>query len=346
MDAEERELWKRYHQACKQGNGKEYKQALHIFYLPFLRRMARSVNKRLYRNVIEQGDLENIGFFALDERIEKFDPAQSESFEEWASTRIRGSMIDELRRQGFEPRTFRDRRRYLENVAFEIASDLGHYPDYDKLAFALGKKALPKIKEDAVNYQNAQSQLRIELEREPLVREIIEQLRGDNSRIHKNYNILQKAKKELAQKGIENPSDSQLAKRIGYQIMDTFDRPKINFYGLDRYVNHEMTGRHIKGEIEFGGRLRLQTLLETQEDYDPVKKAQKLDILRILTRGFSDQERLAVLLYFVEGLLMREIGEKHLGVCESKVSKDLVNIKKVWRTITKEKLEELGILEL
>lgn len=57
---------------------------------------------------LEEKDLAQIGFIGLNDAIEKFDPTRGIKFETYAKYRIRGTILDEIRRLDFVPRTIRD----------------------------------------------------------------------------------------------------------------------------------------------------------------------------------------------------------------------------------------------
>ena len=69
-------------------------------------------------------------------------------------------------------------------------------------------------------------------------------------------------------------------------------------------------------EAELRGQI---AVLEDKRAEDPLRRMQRQDVLRLVTRGCSDTERLIVVLYYYEGLTLKEIGEV-LGVTESRVS--------------------------
>ena len=52
---------------------------------------------------------------------------------------------------------------------------------------------------------------------------------------------------------------------------------------------------------------------------DPTEGIQKMDVMKLVTKGLNRNERLIIILYYYEELTMKEIGEV-LGVTESRVS--------------------------
>ena len=70
----------------------------------------------------------------------------------------------------------------------------------------------------------------------------------------------------------------------------------------------------------------LSDLLEDVAAEDPTETSRHRDLQQLVTMGLSKQERLLIILYYYEGLRMREVGQ-HLGLSESRISqmhKDLL----------------------
>jgi len=88
-------------------------------------------------NSVELDDLESLGFFGLLDAIEKFDETRNIKFETYASTRIRGAIIDGLRAMDWVPRSTRSKARTLENQIYELTNELGRNPSDEEVAAAL-----------------------------------------------------------------------------------------------------------------------------------------------------------------------------------------------------------------
>jgi RNA polymerase sigma factor (sigma-70 family) len=89
------ELWEAY----AEHRSDENRNQLVEHYLPLVKWHAQRVLARLPRSV-EHDDLTSAGIFGLIEAIEAFDPARNTKFETYSMIRIRGAMLDELRRVG------------------------------------------------------------------------------------------------------------------------------------------------------------------------------------------------------------------------------------------------------
>lgn len=106
-------------------------------YAPLVKRIARHLMARLPANVVFE-DLIQAGMVGLLEALGKYDPGKGASFETYAGIRIRGAIIDEVRRGDWTPRSVhRNGRRVSEAIAqveartgrdatdIEVARELG-----------------------------------------------------------------------------------------------------------------------------------------------------------------------------------------------------------------------------
>ena len=76
--------------------------------------------------VLEDNDLIQFGLLGLLDAIEKFDPRKNVRFETYAVTRIRGTILDELRKLDWIPRSVRQRGRKAERIIQESESQENH----------------------------------------------------------------------------------------------------------------------------------------------------------------------------------------------------------------------------
>ncbi len=80
-------------------------------YLPLVGAIAKAVSRRL-PNVVEFNDLISDGVIGLMEALRKYDPSRGVAFSAYAGHRIRGAMIDGLRRRDPLPRTLRRAQKF------------------------------------------------------------------------------------------------------------------------------------------------------------------------------------------------------------------------------------------
>src|SRR5690242_1763686 len=85
----------------------------------------------------ELDDLVSCGLVALIEAIDRFDPRKGASFEQYAWTRVAGSIVDELRRQDWASRSVRRTGRKIEQARERLYARLGTQPGEAELAAEL-----------------------------------------------------------------------------------------------------------------------------------------------------------------------------------------------------------------
>ena len=104
--------------------------------LPFVESLARRVAASMPHS-IELGDLVQDGMIGLIDAACRFDEARGIKFETFAERRVRGAMIDALRRDAW-PRGVRRQRRELEAAREELRRELGAEPSLADLAARVG----------------------------------------------------------------------------------------------------------------------------------------------------------------------------------------------------------------
>jgi len=87
-----------------------------------------------YRNYVEYDDLFSYGLLGLMDAIEKFDPRKGIKFETYASLRIRGSIIDEVRKLDWIPRSTRKKSKMIEEGYRQLEQQLGRPPTDEEAA--------------------------------------------------------------------------------------------------------------------------------------------------------------------------------------------------------------------
>ncbi|MCL4109482.1 UNVERIFIED_CONTAM: hypothetical protein GTU68_024379 [Idotea baltica] len=119
-------------------------------------------------------------------------------------------------------------------------------------------------------------------------------------------------KKVIAETG-QPPTDTQVAKKMGLDPKE-FEKHKqdANAVGLVS-LNKKWY------ETDSYKDVREVDILEDAKGEDPTLGIQKLDIMKLVTKGLNRNERLIIILYYYEELTMKEIGNT-LGLSESRVS--------------------------
>jgi RNA polymerase sigma factor for flagellar operon FliA len=99
--------------------------------------IARETAARLPRH-LDTDDLLGAGALALVQAAHSFDASLGVPFERFASTRVRGAMIDQMRQRDWATRSVRSRARALDKVTEELIGALQRTPTDDELAAAAG----------------------------------------------------------------------------------------------------------------------------------------------------------------------------------------------------------------
>src|SRR5437588_7996256 len=86
---------------------------------------------------VEESDLISYGLLGLISAIERFDPSREIKFETFAMTRIKGSIIDELRSLDWVPRSVRAKARENEKASAKLEHQLHRAPTDDEVAAEL-----------------------------------------------------------------------------------------------------------------------------------------------------------------------------------------------------------------
>jgi RNA polymerase sigma factor for flagellar operon FliA len=104
--------------------------------VPFVEALARRVAASMPHS-IDLGDLIQDGMIGLIDAAHRFDESRGIKFETFAERRVRGAMIDALRRDAW-PRGVRRMRRQLEAAREELRRELGCEPSMADLAARVG----------------------------------------------------------------------------------------------------------------------------------------------------------------------------------------------------------------
>ena len=121
-------------------------------YAPLVKIVAGRLHMYLGYNV-EYDDLVSYGIFGLIDAIDRFDHAKEIKFETYASLRIRGAILDQIRRMDWIPRTIRQKQKKIDQVIKEIEATTGRSATDEEIAEKLG------ISDD--EYTEWQSQMKV-----------------------------------------------------------------------------------------------------------------------------------------------------------------------------------------
>ncbi len=194
-------------------------------HMPLVRVIAERLLQTLPKS-IELDDLTSAGTFGLMDAIDGFDVTRGIKFKTYCTTRIRGSILDELRSQDWVPRLVRLKAHRLERALRQLEGELGRDPNTFELAAAMNL-TLPEL-----------------------------------------------------------------------QATETEANAKTIFSLSDKWDDSDDEKEMEKVEI-----------LADKKGQDPVQTIHQKDVLEAITRNLTKKERLIIIMYYYEGLTMREIGE-------------------------------------
>jgi RNA polymerase sigma factor for flagellar operon FliA len=220
-EAELEVVWKTF----KRTRDENLRNTLIEQHMPLVRAIAERVLQTLPKS-IELDDLSSAGLFGLMDAINGFDLSRGIKFKTYCSTRIRGSILDELRSQDWVPRLVRLKAHRLERAVRTLEGTLGRAPNQVEIAQELGIS--------------------------------LEELQAHQAEANA------KAIFSLSEKWDDGDEEKEMEK------------------------------------VE---------ILADRKSTNPFDTIQQSDALEMITSSLTKKERLIVIMYYYEGLTMREIGE-------------------------------------
>ena len=115
----------------------ELREQIIIEYAPLVKVVAGRLSMYLGKNV-EFDDLVSYGVFGLIDAIDKFDLSKDVKFETYASLRIRGSILDQIRKMDWIPRTVRQKQKKIDDAIKIIEMRTGKNATDEEIAIELG----------------------------------------------------------------------------------------------------------------------------------------------------------------------------------------------------------------
>ncbi|MEE9125526.1 MAG: FliA/WhiG family RNA polymerase sigma factor [Planctomycetota bacterium] len=221
MDDDLESLWVTY----KRSGDQNLRNILIELHMPLVRVIAERLLQTLPKS-IDVDDLSSAGTFGLMDAINGYDLSRGIKFKTYCTTRIRGSILDELRSQDWVPRLVRLKAHRLEKALRKLEGELGRDPNQFELAEAMDISIL-------------------ELEA---------------TKAEANARTIF----SLSEKWDDSDDDNETEK------------------------------------VE---------ILADKNCQDPVQTMHQRDVLELITSNLTKKERLIIIMYYYEGLTMREIGE-------------------------------------
>ncbi len=121
----------------KETKQKGLKDDLILAYAPLVKLVAGRLSLHIGSNV-EYEDLVSYGILGLIDAIDKFDYAKGVKFETYASLRIRGAILDNIRKLDWVPRSLRQKSKQLEEAYRQFYAESFREPTTEELAEKLG----------------------------------------------------------------------------------------------------------------------------------------------------------------------------------------------------------------
>ena len=132
------------------------REELVVAYSSLVRRVASNLMHRLPKGQtsVELDDLFNIGMLGLFDAAERYSAENGQRFESFAEIRVRGAMLDELRKRDFFPRRLRAKANKLRRAERRLRSELDREPTPEELAadLALTLDQLHDLRRDVAPY--------------------------------------------------------------------------------------------------------------------------------------------------------------------------------------------------
>lgn len=131
--AEKEKLWESYQKSPTPA----LREQIILEYVSLVKVVAGRLSMYLGYNV-EYDDLVGYGIFGLIDAIDKYDSKKDVKFETYASLRIRGSILDHIRKMDWIPRTVRQRQKKLDEAVKRIEMRTGKNASDEELALEMG----------------------------------------------------------------------------------------------------------------------------------------------------------------------------------------------------------------
>lgn len=132
-EAAKNKLWEEY----SRNRTGEIRDRLIIEYAPLVKLVAGRMSMYLGYNV-EYDDLCGYGIFGLIDAIDKFDYGKNVKFETYASLRIRGAILDQIRKMDWIPRSLRQKQKKIDAAMSKIEGEKGRIATDEELANEIG----------------------------------------------------------------------------------------------------------------------------------------------------------------------------------------------------------------
>ena len=128
-DNSKEKLWDLY----AKNKSPELREKIIIEYAPLVKLVAGRLSMYLGYNV-EYEDLVSYGIFGLIDAIDKYDFNKNVKFETYASLRIRGAILDQIRKMDWIPRSVRQKQKKIESAMSKLETEYGRDATDEEIA--------------------------------------------------------------------------------------------------------------------------------------------------------------------------------------------------------------------
>lgn len=132
-ETERNKMWDEY----VKNRSMEIRDKIILEYASLVKIVAGRLSMYLGYNV-EYEDLVGYGIFGLIDAIDKFDVKKGNKFETYASLRIRGAILDQIRKMDWIPRSLRQKQKKMDTAISELELSMGRTPTDIEVAENLG----------------------------------------------------------------------------------------------------------------------------------------------------------------------------------------------------------------
>lgn len=132
-ETERKKLWDKYMKT----KSPELREQLILEYANVVNLVAGRLSMYLGYTV-EYDDLVGYGIFGLIDAIDKYDMTKNVKFETYASLRIRGAILDQIRKMDWIPRTLRQKQKRMDEAAAKLEAANGRPATSNEIAEELG----------------------------------------------------------------------------------------------------------------------------------------------------------------------------------------------------------------
>ena len=132
MEERVEDLWSTFLETRDPG----IRERLILRYVPLVQRTVERM-RIPSSSVMDGDDLFDLGIMGLIQAVDRFDPSKG-TFEAYAVRKVRGAVLDGLRKMGWMPRNAKHRARRIEETISELEGELGRSPSEEEVAEKLG----------------------------------------------------------------------------------------------------------------------------------------------------------------------------------------------------------------